>query len=115
MNERIVWPSRIAAWFDQNASELLIGAAVAAAAVLVMVGLRRIGMRIVRNDPHCRTWQSVIGRVLAKTSIIFMVVLALDVVANYTVPPPKIAHSRRIGRASIERMSDPPFGRALAD
>ena len=91
MNERIVWPSRIAAWLDQNSAGLLIGAAIAAAAVLVMLGLRGVGMRIVRNDPHCRTWKSVIGRVLAKTSIIFMIVVALDLVANYTVPPPKIA------------------------
>jgi small-conductance mechanosensitive channel len=92
MNERIQWPARVAAWFTQNGNELAVGAAVAAVAVLIMLGLRMLGQRIIASDPHCRTWRSVIGRVLAKTSIVFMVVLALDLVANYTVPPPKIAH-----------------------
>lgn len=92
MDERILWPSRVAAWMSQNASELLIGAIVAAVLVAVMLVLRRIGEQIVAEDPHCRTWKSVIGRVLEKTSILFMIFAALDLVANYTVPPPKIAH-----------------------
>lgn len=92
MDERIIWPQRIAAWALQNSSELIIGAAVAAALVAIMLILRRIGESIIKSDPHCRTWKSVIGRVLAKTSILFMIAAALDVVANYTVPPPKVAH-----------------------
>jgi small-conductance mechanosensitive channel len=92
MDEHIQWPARVAAWFAQNGHELLIGAAVAAAAVIVMLALRLLGQRIVGRDPHCRTWQSVIGRVLAKTNVLFMIITALDLVANYTVPPPRIAH-----------------------
>ena len=92
MDQQIVWPQRVAAWISQNAHELIIGGLVAAAAVLVMLVLRQIGRRIVATDPDCRTWRSMIGNVLAKTSLIFMVVLALDTVANYTTPPPKIAH-----------------------
>ncbi len=92
MDERILWPSRVAAWLTQNATELLIGGAVAAGLVAVMLVLRRVGEGIVREDPHFRTWRSVLGRVLAKTTVIFMVLAALDIVANYTVPPPKIAH-----------------------
>jgi small-conductance mechanosensitive channel len=92
MNERITWPSRVAAWLSQNSDELLFGAAVAAVAVAVMLALRYVGERIIASDPHCRTWRSVIGRVLAKTTVPFMVLAALDVLANYTVPPPKIAH-----------------------
>ncbi len=97
MNERIVWPSRIASWLTQNPTDLLIGAAVAAGLVLVMTVLRRVGESMIRKDPHFRTWQSVIGRVLSKTTMFFMVVAALDIVANYTVPPPKIAHPLAIG------------------
>jgi small-conductance mechanosensitive channel len=92
MNERITWPSRVAAWLSQNSDELLFGAAVAAVAVAVMLALRYVGERIIASDPHCRSWRSVIGRVLAKTTVPFMVLAALDVLANYTVPPPKIAH-----------------------
>jgi small-conductance mechanosensitive channel len=92
MNERITWPARVAAWLSQNSDELLIGLAVAAVAVAVMLGLRYLGERIIASDPQCRTWRSVIGRVLARTTIAFMVLAALDLLANYTVPPPKIAH-----------------------
>jgi len=92
MNQRITWPSRVAEWVSQNADQLLIGLAVAAGAVIVMLALRSLGAAILKRDPHCRTWKSVVGRVLAKTSVIFMIVTALDLVANYTVPPPRIAH-----------------------
>jgi small-conductance mechanosensitive channel len=92
MDERILWPSRVAAWATQNGSELLIGGIIAAALVAFMLLLRRIGDSILEEDPHFRTWRSVIGRVLSKTSVLFMIFAALDVVANYTVPPPKIAH-----------------------
>jgi small-conductance mechanosensitive channel len=92
MNQRILWPQRVAAWAVQNSSEIIIGGAVAGALVALMLILRGIGNKIIKGDPHCRTWKSVIGRVLAKTSIAFMIAAALDVVANYTVPPPKIAH-----------------------
>lgn len=92
MDERILWPSRVAAWATQNGSELLIGGLIAVALVGFMLLLRRIGDSILQEDPHFRTWRSVIGRVLSKTSLIFMIFAALDVVANYTVPPAKIAH-----------------------
>jgi small-conductance mechanosensitive channel len=92
MNERITWPARVAAWLSQNSDELLIGLGVAAVAVAAMMALRYLGERIIATDPHCRTWRSVIGRVLARTTIAFMVLAALDLLANYTVPPPKIAH-----------------------
>ncbi len=32
-------------------------------------------------------WRSVVGRVLAKTSIFFMVMAAIDIVATYAQPP----------------------------
>jgi small-conductance mechanosensitive channel len=91
MDERIMWPSRAAAWLAQNRHELMIGAAAAVAAVALMLVLREIGRQIAARDPHCRTWRSVIGRVFARTSIVFMVVAALDVLASYSEPPERIA------------------------
>ena len=92
MDERILWPSRVIAWATQNGSELLIGGIVAAALVGLMLILRRVGQVIVQENPRVTSWRAVIGRVLAKTSILFMIFAALDVVANYTVPPARIAH-----------------------
>jgi small-conductance mechanosensitive channel len=91
MNERITWPAQIAAWTSQNGPPLLIGLAIAVGIVAVMLVLRAIGKRIAAADPNCRTWRSVIGRVLAKTSLAVMIVAALDIVASYTAPPAKAA------------------------
>jgi len=90
-------------WFELNRTDLPIGLAVAAGIVLFMIGLRAIGSRLVAGDPQCRRWRGVIGHVLAKTSILFMVVAALDIVATYAAVP-----------ARIERLVDILFTVAFA-
>lgn len=79
-------------WFANNAADLPVGLAVAGAIVLVMLGLRWLGARLVAGDPDCHRWRGVIGRVLQKTSILFMVVAALDIVASYAAVPERIEH-----------------------
>jgi small-conductance mechanosensitive channel len=80
----------IADWFRANWEELPIGLAVAAGIVLFMLGLRWAGAWLSARDPECRHWRGVIGRVLQKTSIFFMIVAALDMVASYAAVPAKI-------------------------
>ena len=77
-------------WFRANAAELPLGLAVAAGIVLVMLGLRLGGVWLSSTDPDCRHWRGVLGRVLQKTSIFFMIAAALDIVANYAAVPMKI-------------------------
>jgi small-conductance mechanosensitive channel len=77
-------------WFAANASDLPIGLAVAAVIVLIMLGLRWLGTWMISGDPDCHRWRGVIGRVLQKTSLFFMIVAALDMVANYAIVPAKI-------------------------
>ena len=79
-------------WFARNVEALTLGAIVAALLVLVMLGLRWLGHRMVAKDPRCLHWQGVVGRVLAKTSILFMVATALDTVARYADMPARPAH-----------------------
>ncbi len=81
---------QVGAWLLANDEALLVGAIVAACLVAVMVVLRSIGQRIVAADPDCRTWKSVIARVLAKTSLAFMVVAALEAATVYVVPPSRL-------------------------
>jgi small-conductance mechanosensitive channel len=96
MNERISWPARTAAWVSQNGDALLIGSAIAAGLVLVMLLLRSVGTGIKRRDPECRSWRSVVGHVLAKTSLPFMVIAAVATVASYVEPPHLIAHTFQV-------------------
>jgi small-conductance mechanosensitive channel len=80
----------IADWFRANWEELPIGLAVAAGIVLFMLGVRWVGAWLSARDPECRHWRGVIGRVLQKTSVFFMIVAALDMVASYAAVPAKI-------------------------
>ena len=77
-------------WFAANSAELPIAFAVAAAIVLFMLGLRLAGAWLVARDPDCHHWRGVIGRVLQKTSILFMVATALDIVATYAAVPMRV-------------------------
>jgi small-conductance mechanosensitive channel len=77
-------------WFRANASELPIALSAAAAIVAFMLSLRLAGGWLISKDPDCHHWRGVIGRVLQKTSIFFMVAAALDIVATYAAVPVKI-------------------------
>jgi small-conductance mechanosensitive channel len=81
----------IIAWIGDNLDRLATGAMIAAIIVAVMLGLRWIGGRMADSDPDCRHWRGIIGRVFAKTSIAFMVVAAIDIVASYAAMPAKLA------------------------
>jgi small-conductance mechanosensitive channel len=80
----------VAAWFAANWNELPIGLGVAAAIILVMLAARWGGAQLLAGDPDCRRWRGVIGRVLQKTTIFFMVATALDIVATYAVVPIRV-------------------------
>lgn len=77
-------------WFGDNVHGLLIGAAVAAGLVLAMLLLRAMGRRIHGEEPPATGWRGVMGNVLAKTSIWFMVAVALEIVTGYAPVPAKL-------------------------
>jgi small-conductance mechanosensitive channel len=79
-------------WILANLDRLLIGGIVAAAIVAVMLAMRWIGNRLLAKEPETWGWRSIIGRVLAKTSVFFMVAAAIDIVVSYAAVPAKLAH-----------------------
>ncbi|MBA3510548.1 mechanosensitive ion channel domain-containing protein [Sphingomonas sp.] len=80
----------IARWFEANRDDLPTGLAVAAGIVAVMLVLRGIGAMMSASDPECTRWRGIIGRVLVKTSVFFMIAAALDIVVTFAVVPPRI-------------------------
>jgi small-conductance mechanosensitive channel len=78
-------------WLAANLDRLLVGATIAAGIVAVMLALRWLGHRWVAGDEECRTWRGVLGRVLARTHVWFMVAAAIDIVASYASMPAKLA------------------------
>ncbi|MBV8908604.1 MAG: mechanosensitive ion channel [Sphingomonas sp.] len=87
----------LSGWLEANRDGLMIGLAVGAGLVVVMLVLRTLGERTVRRDPDGMSWRTVIGRVLAKTSLAFMIFAAADVVSNYAELPHKAARLIDIG------------------
>ena len=78
-------------WLAANADGLIIGALVATGLVGLMLILRGVGNRLVGADPDCRGWRGVIGRVLSRTTILFMVAAAIAIVVNYAEVPARPA------------------------
>ena len=82
---------RLTAWLADNRDGLLIGMFVAVVLVAIMLALRSYGQRTVDRDPLDFGWRTVIGRVLAKTSLWFMIIAAADMVTTYAELPHKAA------------------------
>jgi small-conductance mechanosensitive channel len=78
-------------WLVANAEALILGSLVAALLVAIMLVLRIYGRKVVAEAGDDMTWKTVIGRVLAKTTILFMVAAALDTVTTYAESGPKIS------------------------
>ena len=83
-------------WIEANQASLPAGLASAAGLVAAMLLLRWVGSRMSAADPGCTRWKGVIGRVLAKTSVAFMVVTALDIVIVYLAPPARVVSAAHI-------------------
>ena len=90
-------------WFVVNREGVLVGAVVATAIVALMLIARMIGHRIVARQAVSETetarlgWRGVIGSVLAKTTVFFMVMAAIDIVATYAQPPARVQRLIDIG------------------
>ncbi len=80
----------LADWLAANLDGLMLGALVAAGIVGLMLVVRWIGHRTVDRHPGCRNWRGVIGAVLARTTLLFMVATAIEIVTSYAAVPAKL-------------------------
>ena len=78
-------------WLTANGDDLALGALIALGLVGVMLILRSLGHRLLATDPDCRGWRGVIGRVLSRTTILFMIAAAVDIVINQADVPARPA------------------------
>ena len=100
LNIGSIRPSQtVLSWFAENREGMLIGALVAAAIVALMLVARMIGHRMVarENEAERLGWRNVVGRVLARTTVLFMVMAAIDIVATYAQPPARAQRLVDIG------------------
>ena len=78
-------------WLIANRDALLRGSLVALGLVGLMLIVREVGRRLLASDPSCRGWRGVIGGVLSRTTILFMIFAAIEIVASFAEPPAKVA------------------------
>ncbi|MEO7410737.1 MAG: hypothetical protein ABIU10_05385, partial [Sphingomicrobium sp.] len=89
MFNEVVPTQSVIDWTLANRDQLLIGGMVALGLVAVMMAMRAFGQKMVASEIESEHigWKNVIGRVLARTTFFFMVVVAIDLVTTYAAPP----------------------------
>lgn len=85
-----LWAETIA-WLSSHSLQILLSLGAAAIIVALLLGVRWIGVRICGTDPTRLHWRSVLGRVLMKTRLWFMIALAAKLVTGYANPPAVVA------------------------
>lgn len=95
----------LAGWVTANLDGLMVGSLVAIGIVGLMLLLRRLGVHMLAGDPECQRWRGIIGSVLAKTKIAFMVIAAIEIVTSFAPVPQKleaIAHILFVVAAAVQ-------------
>jgi small-conductance mechanosensitive channel len=87
-----LWADMIA-WLTGHSLQILLGTAAATLIVLVLLGVKWLGLRICRSDDKLVSWRTVIGRVFAGTRLWFMIALAVRLVAGYAQAPEAVAET----------------------
>jgi small-conductance mechanosensitive channel len=79
------------AWISGNIVDILIAAAFAAIITAILIGLRSFGHRLIRERGQDGiNWRTIVGRALSKTTFFFIVMCALELVAEHAETPPSL-------------------------
>ena len=85
-----LWTQTVA-WLSGHSFKILLGLAAAAVIVLILLALKWLGKRLTAGDPDHMHWRTVVGRVLARTRLWFMVAVAARLVAGPAQAPQAVA------------------------
>lgn len=101
------------AWFGANWEGLAVGALIALGLVGLMLILRTLGRRTLKRDPDRTSWKGIIAGVLAKTTLLFMIVAASDIVINFTEVPDTIGRLFHIAFIIVAALQGAIWAREL--
>jgi small-conductance mechanosensitive channel len=82
--------SDAADWIVNNSADIGLALLAAAAIALVLIGLRSLGHRLVKNRTRDIRWATIFGRVLSRTSMFFILMSAVHLVVAQTDAPQTI-------------------------
>jgi small-conductance mechanosensitive channel len=86
------WNDTIA-WFQSHSLELIIAIAAGTAIYFVLRAVRGLSERLCRRDEAGTGWPTIIGRVISRTSNLFMIAVAARLVVGYAGAPPSVANT----------------------
>jgi small-conductance mechanosensitive channel len=75
-------------WFTANSVDLLLATGAALLIAALLLGLRAFGHKLVRDRSDDLHWRTIVGRVLSRTSLIFILLCAIQIVAENAATPP---------------------------
>ena len=78
----------VADWVSANSLDLALAGLAALLVALLLVMLRRFGHRLIRERDAAFSWRTVFGRVLARTSLLFIAIAAIKLVSAQAEAPP---------------------------
>jgi small-conductance mechanosensitive channel len=85
---QILWDQMLV-WISVHYLNIVIASATGAVIVAALYGARMLGTRLCRRE-HLGHWPKIIGRSISKTSLFFIVMLAIRIVSGYASPPEAI-------------------------
>jgi small-conductance mechanosensitive channel len=75
-------------WLQANSLRIVIALAIGAAIVVVLLAAQKFLQRLGRKEEALVGWRTIIGRIAAKTSFWFLVIIAARLVDGYADTPP---------------------------
>lgn len=91
---QLLWADSII-WISNHSLQIIVGAAFATVIVMVLLGVKALGVRLCLSDADHTHWRTTIGRAFAKTRFWFMVAVAAELVAGYAQAPSAVASTIR--------------------
>jgi len=73
-------------WISIHYLNIVIATVIGILIVALLYGARSLGARLCRRD-HLGHWPKIIGRSISRTSLFFIVMLAVRIVSGYAAPP----------------------------
>ena len=78
------------AWLTGNSVDIVIALGAGAVIALALFGLRAFGHRLIRDRSGDLHWRIIFARALARTSSVFIILCAAELVAEHAATPPPI-------------------------
>jgi len=76
------------AWLSVNALRIVVALAIGALLVAALLFVQKLAQKLCRDNAELVDWKTIVGRIAAKTSFWFLVIIAAKLVDGYADTPP---------------------------